>query len=63
MARYEVQDSATGEVLSRHPTRQGAVDRWRKWYVGISVRIYRTYSDGRRVVVVEGTWYPDDETG
>jgi hypothetical protein len=58
MARYEVQDSSTGEVLSRHGTRQGAVDRWREWYVGIPVRIYRTYSDGRRVVVVEGTWYP-----
>jgi hypothetical protein len=61
MARYEVQDSATGEVLSRHRTRQGAVDRWRQWYVGIPVRIYRTYVDGNRVLVVEGTWHRTDD--
>ena len=63
MARYEVQDADTGEVLSRHQTRHQAVERTRYWYVGKRVRIYKTYSDGRRIVVMEPPQHrPHDET-
>ena len=29
MARYEIRDSDSGELLSRHRTRQGSIDAWR----------------------------------
>jgi hypothetical protein len=56
MARYEIRHADTGAVLSRHRTRQAALDRWRTGHRGIPVAIWRTYSGRAAALVVEGTW-------
>lgn len=53
---YEIEDTA-GQVLSRHRTRQGAVDAWRERHTGRAVRIYRRQANGQETLVVEGTWH------
>lgn len=64
MARYEIRNTADDTVLSKHRTRQGALDQWRERHVGKSVRIVRTYSDGLERVVVEGVWHrPHNDAG
>ena len=61
MARYEIRSTADGTVLSKHRTRQGALDQWRERHVGKPVRIVRTYSDGVERLVVEGVWHGGDD--
>jgi hypothetical protein len=58
-AIYEVIHSETGQVLSGHRTRQGAVDTWRVRHSGVPVKIIRwpRRSDGPGVLVVEGIWH------
>jgi hypothetical protein len=64
MARYEIRNTADDTVLSKHRTRQGALDQWRERHVGKPVCIVRTYSDGLERLVVEGVWHShDDDTG
>jgi hypothetical protein len=57
MARYAIVDAATDEALTKHRTRQGAVDAWREQHAGRRVRIVRTTSDRERRVIAEGVWY------
>ena len=63
MARYVIRDRETQSILSKHRTRQGALDAWRTGIpVGTQVEIVRTYADGRSVVIVEGRWlHPEPE--
>lgn len=58
-AIYEVTHAETGEVLSGHRTRRGAVDTWRVQHSGVPVKIIRwpRRTDGPGVLVVEGTWH------
>ena len=59
MARYELREGT--EVLSRHRTRQASLDTWRGRFAGRHVEIWRTYADGRELLVVDGTWHLDEE--
>ena len=61
VARYEIRNTADGAVLSKHRTRQGALDQWRERHSGKPVRIVRTYSDGVDRLVVEGVWHGLDD--
>lgn len=56
VALYEVRDGGSGEVLSRHRTRQAAVDTWRLKFAHRPAAIYRV---GHRdeMLVVEGVWH------
>ena len=58
MARYEIRDATAPEltVLSKHRTRQGALDAWRERWRDRQVVIVRTYADRSPVPVVEGRW-------
>ena len=56
---YEIEDRSSKQVLSRHRTRQGAVDAWRQRHTGRAVRIYRAPASGDRQLIVEGTWHED----
>jgi hypothetical protein len=58
-AVYEVIGSDTGEVLSGHRTRQGAIDGWRTSWSGLPVEVIRwpRHTDGPGVLIVEGTWH------
>ena len=51
---YEIEDTSSMEVLSRHRTLQGAVDAWRQRH---KVRIYRSPATGERTLVVDGIWH------
>ena len=55
--RYVIEARPSGEVLSRHRTRQAALDGWRVRHAGRPVRIVRVKATGERVVVLEGTWH------
>jgi hypothetical protein len=54
---YEVRNKESQVVMSRYRTRQAAVDAWRERWPGVAVQIWRRYSNGTEVLVVEGTWY------
>ncbi|HZP14740.1 MAG TPA: hypothetical protein VFA96_02870 [Nocardioides sp.] len=54
--KYEIRHVETGEVLSEHRTRQGAVDNWRLQWTGIPVQIFRS-NRYEHTLVVEGTWH------
>ena len=55
MSRYEIRQRDDGTVVSRHRTRQGALDAWREQVpLGVRIVIVRTYADGREQPVVEG---------
>jgi hypothetical protein len=58
-AIYEILDVETGQVLSGHRTRQGAIDAWRVQHAGVPVKIVRwpRRTDGPGVLIVEGTWH------
>lgn len=58
-AIYEVIQVGTGEVLSGHRTRQGAIDAWRTRWSGMPVKVIRwpRRTDGPGVLIVEGTWH------
>ena len=58
MARYEIRDAASGELLSRHRTRQGSIDAWRVRHQGRQIQILRTLSNGEHHPVVDGYWHP-----
>ena len=54
---YDIVNSATGESLSRHRTRQAALDAWRSKFPRVPVRIYRLAGNTEKSLVVEGTWH------
>lgn len=59
---YEVTDAATGEVLSRHRTRQAAINSWRE-KAGTPVKVFRLAIPNRKTLVVEGTWHESTVPG
>ena len=54
---YDIVDAASGDSLSRHRTRQAAVDTWRQKFAGRPIRIFRLEGNTDKVLVVEGTWH------
>ncbi len=56
-AVYEVVDAATREVLSRHRTRQAALDAWRLQFHGRRIRVERRGVPSEHVLIVEGVWH------
>jgi hypothetical protein len=54
---YDIVDATSGESLSRHRTRQAAIDTWREKFTGRAVRIFRLEGNTDKVLVVEGTWH------
>lgn len=56
-ALYEVSNAASGEVLSRHSTRQAAVNAWRTKATGLPIEIHRLGVTAGKTLVVEGTWH------
>ena len=54
---YDIVNAATGESLSRHRTRQAALDTWRQKFAGQPVRIFRLEGNTDKVLIVEGTWH------
>ena len=54
---YQIRNARTGEMLSRHRTRQAVLDNWRR-FQGTWVKIVRVYADRTEVVLVDGTWEP-----
>jgi hypothetical protein len=54
-AVYEVVNSTTGEVLSRHRTRQAAVDTWRTQFTGVPIQVWRRTVPKGEMLIVEGT--------
>ena len=57
MPRYEIVNGTTGQSLSKHRTRQGAIDTWRQQHRRIPVQVWRRYATGEDALVVEGTWW------
>jgi hypothetical protein len=58
-AWYEITRAESGELLSKHRTRQAAIDNWRS-YTGVAVRIWRRPrlgDESTRKLIVEGTWH------
>ena len=62
-AVYEVIDSATKKVLSRHRTRQAALDSWRMQFTGQQVKIWRRTVPNGETLIVEGTWHESQRPG
>lgn len=62
-AVYEVVDAATGEVLSRHRTRQATVDTWRTQFVGVPVKVWRRSVPRGETLIIEGTWHESHRPG
>jgi hypothetical protein len=56
-AIYEVLNVATRTVLSRHRTRQAAIDTWRQQHTGIAVEIWRRNVPRGDALIVEGIWH------
>jgi len=56
-ALYEIVKTSNGEVLSRHRTRQAAIDTWRMQFTGIPVQVWRRSVPKANTLVVEGTWH------
>jgi hypothetical protein len=54
---YVISDALTGEDLSRHRTRQAALDNWRSLWSGRQIRIHRKPMKGDGVLVAEGIWH------
>ena len=54
---YDIVDAGTGESLSRHRTRQAAIDTWREKFSGQPVKIFRLTGNTDKVLIVEGTWH------
>jgi hypothetical protein len=54
---YDIVDAASGQSLSRHRTRQAAVDAWRQKFAGRAVKIFRLEGNTDKVLVVEGIWH------
>lgn len=62
-AVYEVVNTSTGEVLSRHRTRQAAIDTWRTQFTGVPVQVWRRTVPKGEVLIVEGTWHESHRPG
>ena len=62
-AVYEITDMQTREVLSRHRTRQAALDAWRLRFTGVAVEIWRRTVPKGETLIVEGTWYEAQRPG
>ena len=62
-AVYEIVDPSTGEVLSRHRTRQAAVDTWRTQFTGMPVQVWRRTVPKGETLIVEGTWHESHRPG
>ena len=62
-AVYEVTDPKTKDVLSRHKTRQAALDSWRLQFTGVPVEIWRRTVPKGETLVVEGTWHEAQRPG
>lgn len=56
-AVYEVVHAETGEVLSRHRTRQAAIDEWRLRHTGKPCEVWRRMVTAGDILIVKGTWY------
>jgi hypothetical protein len=56
IALYEVVDARSGEVRSRHRTRQAALDAWRTEGVGIPIQI-RKIGHRSTTLIVAGIWF------
>ena len=56
-AVYEVMNATTREVLSRHRTRQAAIDTWRTQFAGVPVQVWRRTVPKGETLIVEGTWH------
>lgn len=54
---YDIVDATSEESLSRHRTRQAAVDNWRQRFTGRAVKIFRLEGNTDKVLIVEGTWH------
>ena len=62
-AVYEITDTKTREVLSRHRTRQAALNAWRLEFTGITTEIWRRTVPRGETLIVEGTWYKGQRPG
>lgn len=62
-AVYEIVNPSTGEVLSRHRTRQAAVDTWRTQFTGVPVQVWRRTVPKGETLIVEGTWHESHRPG
>jgi hypothetical protein len=54
---YDIVSQVTGESLSRHRTRQAALDAWREGFRGVPIRIFRLAGNNEKDLVLEGTWH------
>ena len=54
---YDIVDAVTGESLSRHRTRQAAIDTWRQKFPRRAVKIFKLEGNTDEALVVEGTWH------
>jgi hypothetical protein len=62
-AVYEITHPETREVLSRHRTRQAALDAWRLQFAGVAVEIWRRTVPKGETLIVEGVWYESQRPG
>jgi len=60
---YEIVSPSSGEVLSRHRTRQAAIDTWRTQFAGVPVQIWRRTVPKGETLIVEGTWHEAHRPG
>lgn len=54
---YEIVDSASNEVLSRHGTQRAVLENWRSQWKGRLVRIERRGTPNEHVVLAEVIWH------
>jgi hypothetical protein len=55
---YDIVSAATGESLSRHRTRQAAMDTWRQKLTDQPIKIFRLEGGSTdKVLIVEGIWH------
>jgi hypothetical protein len=62
-AVYEIVDVATQRVLSRHRTRQAAIDTWRQQHTGRAIQVWRRTVPSGETLVVEGIWHEATRPG
>jgi len=60
MSRYEVRRADTGEALSEHWTKGGAMVGGRS-HRDVEVEVWRTYSDTLAMLVAPGGWHHPTE--
>ncbi len=62
-AVYEIIDVETRDVLSRHRTRQAAIDNWREKHTGRAVQVWRRTVPNGETLIVEGVWHEPHRPG